>query len=89
MARALLTDVRLAASTSRQGGVLLRVHSHSGLMHAGIDLTTEQTAQIVVDLLESLGWSDHNKAVAAIDRAISVLQQQKQLAAKDAAAPKD
>ncbi|MFV3114426.1 hypothetical protein ACNI4G_10770 [Gordonia amicalis] len=85
MARALLTDVSLGACTSRKGGVLLRVHSRTGLMHAGFDLTTEQTAQLVVDLVESLGWSEHQTAVDAVDHAINVLQQQKQLAAKDAA----
>lgn len=70
MARVLLTDISLGASTSRRGGIILRVHSCTGIMRAGFELSKSQTRNIIVDLVEALAGVDRDLAADTLKQAI-------------------
>lgn len=57
--------------------MLLRVHAPAGIMHCGFDMTRNQTARIIVDLVESLGWVDHQRATDTVAQALHILTEQK------------
>lgn len=46
-------------------------------MHCGFDMTRNQTARIIVDLVESLGWVDHQRATDTVAQALHILTEQK------------